>query len=224
MPRVSALTPAVQAAFVAALRGGALVEAAARSLGVAISSLYWRRHRDPLFAAAWDSAVALSAAAPGRRRRFAGARRARFLARFEASCNILMACRETGVHPATVYRHIGGDPGFERDCRSALARGTARLERELAARRAAEKRPWARHVIVPAGRMTRDFDEQMKLLARWTRPDGSIGPRFVRHGRQRRWSFDDAIALLAKRLKAMEPRWGEARQRRTSQKRGAPGT
>lgn len=211
MPRASALTPAVQAAFVAALRGGALVEAAARDAGVAISSLYWRRHRDPVFAAAWNAAVALSAAAPGRRLRFAGARRARFLARFAASCNILMACAETGIHPATVYRQIGGDRRFERGCRAALARGTARLERKLAAEREAARRRWARHEIVPTGVMTQDFDEQMKLLARWERPDGSLGRRFVRRGWLKSGSFDEAIAALDRRLRAMEPRWGGAR-------------
>ena len=207
------------AAFVAALRGGALVEAAAREAGVAISTLYWRRKRDPLFAAAWDSAVALSAGAPGRRLRFGAGRRRRFLASFERSCNLAWACEETEVDPGTVYRHVGRDPGFERGCRAALARGVAQLERELAAERAARARRWASHEIVPIGRPTADFDEAMKLLARWDRPDGSIGPRFVRHGRQKRWSFEDAIALLAKRLRAMEPGWGG----RSSASRGDKG-
>ena len=48
------LTPAAMAAFLAALEGGALVEAAAEAAGVALSSLYCRRERDPAFAAAWD--------------------------------------------------------------------------------------------------------------------------------------------------------------------------
>lgn len=211
-----AFGPARMAAFVAALRGGALVEAAARRAGVAISTLYWRRKRDPLFAAAWDLAVALSAGAPGRRLRFGAARRRRFLASFERSCNLLWACEEAGVHPATVYRHIERDPGFERRCRAALARGVARLERELAAERKARTARWARHEIVPIGRPTADFDETMKLLARWGRPDGTIGPRRVRHGWQKSWSFEDAIALLAKRLRAMEPGWGG----RSSAKKG----
>jgi hypothetical protein len=215
------LTPATQAAFVAALRRGALVEAAARAVGIAISTLYHRRKRDPVFAFAWDAAAALSAAAPGRRLRFAVARRRRFLGAFEGSCNILHSCAQAGVHPATVYRHIGRDTGFEAACRKALARGVARLARELAAERAGRARRWSLHEIVPTGEPTRDFDEVMKLLAQWDRPDGSIGPRRVRHGRMRRWSFDEAIALLAKRLRAMEPGWGErggAREGR--QKRG----
>jgi len=210
MPRHSkTLTPAAMAGFLAALRGGALVVAAARAAGVAVSTLYWWRKRDAVFASAWACAVALSAGAPGRRLPFDGRRRRRFLVRFERSCNARSSCAEAGVHPATLYRHIGRDPGFERDCRTALGRGGARLVRELAAERAARARRWARHRIVPRGEVTRDFDEAMKLLARWERPDGSIGPRRVRPGRMRRWSFDEAIALLAKRLRAMEPGWGD---------------
>ena len=217
-----AFGPAQMAAFVAAVRGGALVEAAARAAGVAISTLYWRRKRDPLFASAWDLAVALSAGAPGRRLRFGAGRRRRFLASFERSCNLLWACAETKVAPATVYRQIERDPGFERGCRAALARGVARLERELAAERAARARRWASYEIEPAGEMTKDFDEAMKLLARWDRPDGTIGPRRVRHGRQKRWSFDEAIALLAKRLRAMEPGWGGRLSASRKSEKGAP--
>jgi hypothetical protein len=56
---------------------------------------------------------------------------------------------------------------------------------------------------VPIGRPTQDWDELMKLLNRWTRPDGSIGPRSVRYGRQKRWRFEDAMALLGRRLEAL---------------------
>jgi len=215
--------PAQMAAFVAAVRGGALVVAAARAAGVAVATLYWRRKRDPVFAAAWVCAAALSAGAPGRRLRFGAARRRRFLASFEMSCNLDMACEETGVDPATVYRHIACDPGFERDCRAALARGAAGLERERAAERTARARRWERYEFAPAGRPTSDFDEAMKLLARWDRPDGSIGPRFVRHGRQKRWSFEDAIALLAKKMRALEPGWGNQAPRRARGDKAAAG-
>jgi hypothetical protein len=195
------LTPASQAAFVAALRGGALVEAAARAVGVAISTLYWRRKRGPAFAAAWDCAVALSAGAPGRRLRFGAGRRRRFLASFGCSCNLAWACEETGVDPTTVYRHIARDPGFARDCRAALARGYDFLEGEPARQRAAAAARHAKRGIATTAEPTEDFDEGMKLLARWTRPDGSIGPRFVRRGRMKSGSFEEAIALLEKKLR-----------------------
>ena len=70
--------------------------------------------------------------------------------------------------------------------------------------------------------MTTDFDEIMKLLARYERPDGSIGPRFVRHGRQRRWSFDDAIALLDRKLGNLQPGWGGRKRKRKEGKAPLP--
>ena len=201
------LTPAAMAAFVAALRRGALVEAAAREVGVAISTLYWRRKTDPVFAFAWEAAASLSAEAPGRRLRFAGRRRELFLAAFEASCNTSMSSRATGVAACTVYRHIGRDADFRGDCRTAYRRGTTGLERRAAAERAAARERWASYEIVPVGRPSGDFESIMKRLARWERPDGTIGPRQVRHGRMRRMSFEEAIVLLAKRLRSLEPRW-----------------
>jgi hypothetical protein len=208
------LTIEAQAAFLSALRGGALVEAAARDAGVAVSTLYWRRKRDKLFAMMWEAAASLSAEAPGRRRPFEAQRRALFLTAFEKSCNLRDACARTGVDPATVYRHIAGDPEFEQGCRGALERGSEALEREAERQRLASARGMIAHEIEPKGVMTRDFEEIMKLLARYERKDGSIGCRFVRHGRQRRWSFDDAITLLAQRLERMKPGWGRSNARR----------
>ncbi len=58
MPRPTPLIPAVQAALLAALRGEALVVAAAASVGVALQTLYRRRKRDPRFDSAWTEAEA----------------------------------------------------------------------------------------------------------------------------------------------------------------------
>ena len=201
-------TAELQTAFLTALRRGALVAAAALEAKVAIATLYYWRGRDPLFAMAWESAAALSAEAPGRRLRFDARRRGLFLTAFERSCNLSDACARTGIDPTTVYRLICRDPEFERDCRAALERGGAALELALAARRAEEARAMRGYEIVPRGTMTTDFEQIMTLLARYERRDGSIGPRFVRHGRQQRWSFDDAIELLGRKLKNMEPGWG----------------
>ena len=208
------LTPEAQLGFLTALRGGALVAAAARGAGVAISTLYWRRKSDPLFAMSWEAAAALSAEAPGRRVPFDARRRKLFLAAFERSCNLRDACARTGVDPATVYRHIAADPAFERDCRGALERGGDALDRRAGEERLAAGGRLAAHRIEPKGEMTRDFDEIMRLLARYARKDGSIGPRFVRRSRVRRWDIDDAIALLGKRLEAMQPKWGRSKVRR----------
>ena len=160
MPRHSkTLTPAAQAAFVAELAAGALVEAAAAAVGVAISTLYRRRKRDPAFAAAWAAAVAGSGAAvlrrtgKARRMRFDAGRRGRFLAWLEATCNTDWAAAATGVHKSIVYRRIARDGDFARACSEALARGyealAAELEREDAAKAARADAP-----IEATGRFT----------------------------------------------------------------------
>jgi hypothetical protein len=109
------------------------------------------------------------------------------------------------VWVSTVYRTIGREPGFAREVAEALERGYERLEEVLASER--EKAPERLRALVegidPKGEMTGDFDEQMRILARYRRRDGSLGPRFVSHGRRRRWTFDEAIELVAKRLRAL---------------------
>ena len=223
MPRYSkALTPAAQAAFLAALEGGALVGAAARAVGVAVSSLYCRRGRDPAFAAAWEAAVAKSTRpvllpprrgrllrfGKTRRTRFCARRRAAFLAALEKSCNTTDSAEAAGVHVSTVHRRVARDPAFAAACAAALARGYMWLEGELARQRAAAAaRP---HRLEPTGAPPADFDLAMKLLARWTRPDGSIGRRHVRQGRMRRWPFEQAMAALDKRLRWLGVRRGGA--------------
>src|SRR5687767_13355180 len=101
MPRPNPLTPEVEAAFLEALRGGALVEAAAAQVGVAVGTLYRRRKRDTVFDAAWSSAAEVSAswawdesagrkvrpAGVKRRLRFAARRRRAFLKVLERDCS-----------------------------------------------------------------------------------------------------------------------------------------
>jgi hypothetical protein len=206
MPRYSkTLTPAAQAAFLAALAGGALVVAAARQAGVAISSLYCRRRRDEDFADAWEMAVDASRGAPGRRAPFDAARREDFLSRLGRGCTAAEAAAAAGADPSAVSRRIRRDPDFARAHTAALRRRFERIaiaagrERAQAAARA-RTRAWD---IAPTGEPTADFDEAIKLLARWDRRDGSLGRRFVRFGRMKRtWSFDDAIKPLARRLRA----------------------
>lgn len=186
MPRYSkTLTPAALAGFLAALRGGALVVAAAASAGVAVPTLYWRRRRDAAFDAAWRAAAEASAgwvlerrgggpvrlARSRRRLRFDGARRARFLGGLALSCHTREAAEDALVDRGTVYRHIRRDPGFARDNEAALERGFARLERLAAEERAADARHWrTRPAVPPPGvRPPADFDEQMRLLRYWRR-------------------------------------------------------
>jgi hypothetical protein len=195
-------------AFLAALERGAKVRAAAKAAGFADTTFYHRRRRDPDLAEAWDEAVERSAERrprPGsqrRRTRFCGWRRDCFLEMLALTCNTTEAAEAAGVHRSAVYRRIGRDPGFAREAAAALARGYARLEAQAARQHeAAAARP--NRPIVPAGRPTQDFDLAIRLMARWERPDGSLGPRFVSRGRLKRWTFDRAIEALAKRMRGL---------------------
>ncbi|HLL30674.1 MAG TPA: hypothetical protein VK403_06740, partial [Allosphingosinicella sp.] len=176
------LTPAAQAAFLAALRGGALVEAAAASVGVAISSLYCRRRRDPAFDLAWIAAAEASAgwefrAEPGergrlvrakRRLRFAGRRREAYLAGLERTCNTTASAGDALVHPSTVRRHLRRHPAFAGDQEAALERGYENLEALAAEERAAARRRGP--IIAAEGtRPPADFDEQIRILRLYRR-------------------------------------------------------
>ena len=51
-----------------------------------------------------------------------------------------------------------------------------------------------------------EFDHVMKLLARWDRKPRRVDSRFTPGGRRQRWTFDQAITLLDKKLRAMGAR------------------
>ena len=53
-----------------------------------------------------------------------------------------------------------------------------------------------------------EFDRVMKLLARWDRKSRHPDTRFTPGGRRQRWSFDEAIVLLDKKLRALGVRRG----------------
>lgn len=221
MPRPNPLTPEVQRAFLDSIRGGALVVAAAASVGVPLGTLYRRRKCDPLFDLAWSAAAELSvewrwdpvgrrkvrARGCRRRLRFSERRRTAYLDVLAQGCNAGRAARETGVDLRSVYRRLRSDPGFERDSREALKRGFAGLHRALEAERIAMEariRSGAlKWKIEPTGEVTGDFDRQMLLLKRFERPDGTIGSRRVRHGYMRSMRFEDAILLLDRKMRGL---------------------
>jgi transposase len=218
-----ALTVAAGVRFLEALRGGALVGEAAALAGAQVSTLYCRRGRDPLFAAAWEAAVALSCAGSGgqpaaggearkpmkRRVRLCARRRAALLRHVGETCDTKAAAAAAGVHKATVYRAMKRDAGLAADHRAALRRGYDALAREAGEREAARRERWRAWEINPVGEPSHNFDHVMRLLQRYDRPDGSIGPRFVRRGRMKRMDFDEAIALLDRRLRALDCRSGQ---------------
>lgn len=211
--RVDALAMGV---FIQALRRGATVLDAAETAGFSIQSFYRKREADPDFARAWAEALEASDAPklikPGngrpmqlrrtRRLRFSAAKKEIFLAQFAGTCDLAASAEVAGICPATVRNHRLKDPEFDSACREALELGVAHLEEEAVRERlAAQERLKAG--IVPAGEAATEFDRQMKLLSYWRRRDGSLGPQTHSRAALRPFSFDDAMAALEKRLKAL---------------------
>lgn len=224
---------AAKVAMLAAVREGRRLDGVAASYGVSLQAFYSARRRDPLFAAAWRDAHALSAEAerrppetadgdemrimPNNRRprqrrwmrhvRFDERRKGIFLVHLARSCDLLAAAAAAGVCARTVYNHRRVDPAFAAAFQAALEEGIFRLEVE-AARERLEAQKRLRTAIdaaeddpLAADEEGVEFDRTMKLLARWDRRHGPPGPREVRHGYQKRWSFDDSIALLEHKLR-----------------------
>lgn len=141
--------------------------------------------------------------------RFDERRRALFFAHFVWSCDTKAAAGAAGVSESTVHLHRRTDPAFEADYRAALEQGTILLEAE-AVRQRLEAQRRIRAALdsappdapVPAG-TAEEFERVMKLLARFDRkprrPQREAAPGSAR----RVWTFDDAIALLEERLKAL---------------------
>lgn len=245
-----------KAKFVAALRKGARLDAAAAAAGFSLTGLYAARRRDPAFKAAWQGALATSAAAERRARayrergeggevriamanrriyqrrrrrnvRFDAAAREAFLTHFNATCDTKAAAEAAGVHESTVRLHARTDREFAAAYRDALAEGYVRLEAEAVRQRvAAQARlraaieaadDWpgtGEGAAMPAacpecGRIDdpgAEFDHVMKLFARWGRQPRRPDRHFRPDGRRQRWTFDQAITLLDKKLRAMGAR------------------
>lgn len=141
--------------------------------------------------------------------RFDEGRKGVFLVHFAQSCDLLAAARAAGVCERTVYNHLQRDPAFAEAFLAALAEGYRRLEAEAVRRRleaqerlrTAFEEAEANGTPLPVAEEGVEFDRAMKLLARWDRGDGRLGLREVGHGRRRRWTFEEAIAALDKRMR-----------------------
>ncbi|MFC7497877.1 hypothetical protein ACFQRC_01425 [Enterovirga sp. GCM10030262] len=221
----------------AALRAGMARDAAAAGQGFSSPAFYCVRKRDPLFRSAWIWAVELSAVEQREARRSAGllaaagaddiqpnnlrilqrrrgrgiaftdARKQAFLDHFAGTADVQAACDAAGVHYSTVYKHRRTDARFAAGWDEALAQAYAQLEAEAVRQRLEGQR---RAAFEPraTGEMTTEFERVMKLLGRWDRRHGPPGAREVRAGCQRRWTFDEAIVALDKRLRALGARRG----------------
>jgi AcrR family transcriptional regulator len=214
------LTPKAMGTFIAAVEGGALIEAAAAAAGVALSTLYYRRETDPAFAATWDAAVAKSAGPVlvrgqcgryyqmqrARRVRFTRERKQIFLDHFSGSCNLDAAAAAAGVSTSTVREHLRTDPAFAEGFQEALALGYTLLEAEAVRQQRAAQ---AKYLIDPdpdGAAMAKSFDQCMQLLRQWKRRDGTLGPRSVSRQHLTKWSFDAAFEALEKELQVFRRR------------------
>jgi hypothetical protein len=226
---------AAKARFVEALRAGAARDAAAAHAGFTAAAFYYAREHDPVFRHAWLWALELSAAdqrarraakgpppphaaiAPNanrrlqlraeRRRRFDEARKQIFLDHFAGTADAHASAAAAGVGKSTVVQHRRKDPQFAAAWDEALSVAYAQLEAE-AVRQRLEAQDRLREGLCPTGEMTKEFSRVMELLARYRRPDGRIGLREVGRGRERRWSFDEAIVALDAKLRALGARHG----------------
>lgn len=206
------LTPAAQAAFLAELRGGAMVAAAAASVGVGVSGLSCRRRLDPEFDREWRAAAEASywsgtgrrRVRTGRRLRFAQRHRRAFLAALGRSCDTRDSARRAGMSHSTVYRHLAREPDFAAANAAALRLGYRRLARLAEAERARSARRLRAAVErMPPGRARppADFERQMRLLDRWWRPRRAQGSG--RPGRPAA-SFAESLADLETKLARMD--------------------
>jgi hypothetical protein len=153
---------------------------------------------------------------------FTQARKSVFLRAFVKTGCILDACRLTGIAPRTVYRHQENDPAFFEHCRLALAMSGAPVE-ITAWQRAVEG---VEQEFACGGQVhvRRRYDSGLlRLLLQGSNP-GKYGPRpgfkrkhLLKHERkqierevraeiaasEKKWSFDESIEALDKKLKAL---------------------
>lgn len=227
---------AAKARFVAALREGVPRDEAARRAGFTSQAFYYARRRDAVFRFAWIWALELSAAdehallacpagaldedeviAPNsnrrlqrrrtRRRRFDDERKRIFLAHFAGTADAHAAAAAAGVGYSTVVQHRLRDSEFARGWAEALDVAYAALEAE-AVRQRLEAQRKLREGLCPSGEIANEFERVLRLLARYERRNGRIGLREVDPGRERRWTFDEAIAELDRSLRALGARHG----------------
>lgn len=224
--------------FLEALRAGAPRDEAAAAAGFTAEAFYYARKRDPVFRLAWLWALALSAQEeraarasaaalaipplegeiapnanrllqrrPRRRALFTAAGKRLFLDHFAGTADAHAAAEAAQVAYPTIVAHRLRDPDFAAAWDEALATAYAALEAE-ALRQRLEGQRLLREEIVPAGEMAKEFDRVMQLLARYERRGGTVGLREVRRGRERSWTFDEAITALGKKLDALGVRRG----------------
>lgn len=146
--------------------------------------------------------------------RFDAKAQTRFLTFFASTCDTTAAAEAAGVSESTVTLHCRTNPAFAEACVEALKHGYVFLEAEVLRQRlAAQSRLRAAiDAVGPTGPILADedaeFDRVMKLLARLDRKPRRAERGFKPGGRRQECTFEDAIVLLDKKLRALGVRRG----------------
>ena len=207
--------PEAMAQVVIALRAGASFEAAARAAGFHRTAINRWRRKSPAFDAACAAAVEAGdvprlvfrqggdgtgwQVRKGRRHRFDAARKTLFLEHFAATLDAVGAAEAAGVAFATAYAHRRTDPAFAAAWAEAARIGVERLKEEIGRQRLAA----AAAIRVRGDKIVPDaaaeFDKAITFIRTWEGKAAGArqgGPPLTK------WSFEDSIAELERRLKA----------------------
>lgn len=123
------------------------------------------------------------------------------LAHFAGTCNLAEAAEVAGVSESTVFKCLDRDPDFAERFRVVLAQCYQHLEAELLrGRLEAQKR---QRPVEATGAFEPEFERALKLLQRWERKDGSLGPRRPIRAASEPHSFDEAIDAIERKLNAI---------------------
>jgi hypothetical protein len=139
--------------------------------------------------------------------RFDAAAQEVFLGHLAWTCDFEAAAEAAGVSASTATYRRRRNPEFAAACEAALAEGREQLETEVLRQRLAEQARLRRAIEAAGGtppprlklELDAEFDRTMNLLARLDR----ASRRPDRHGPRGPWTFDRAVELLDKRLRAL---------------------
>lgn len=220
-----------RARFLESLRNGARPEQAAAEAGFPLRTLYDARKRDRVFRLSWEWARELAAIderggelalrtaegehvriAPNRHRllqrrcmswiKFTEKRQQIYLDHFAGTADCDAAAAAAGVSAHAVDAHRRKHPEFAAVEKEALDLAYAKLEAE-AVRQRLEAQRRLKENLEPTGELAQEFERVMKLLARYDRRGGHVGPRTVGPGHEQVASFEDAILALDSKLRAL---------------------
>ncbi|HEX8584620.1 MAG TPA: hypothetical protein VF680_09440 [Allosphingosinicella sp.] len=137
-----------------------------------------------------------------KRLKFNETRQQAFLNHFAATADANASAAAAGVCIATVNKRRRKHPDFAAAWQEALTHAVALLEAEAVRQRLQAQQRLSDN-LEPSGEMAQEFERVMKLLARWDRKGGGVGPRSRAPLAKEAWTFEQAIEALEKRLRAL---------------------